>query len=533
MSERISRRIRTTAEVAALPFRPDYRDFLRRRRPAPRRDNGRVILLNAYNWFRYPALYINSIIAPVLAEEFDADIETFDVTPKRHPESWRLYEGFGARLGLRREQVTEHADWAKAEARRLIAAVGSIGDFIALRWEGIQIGDLAYDMRLRYGVRASADLADPMLAEYLAEALQIWRAASRWLESRSVVALLPDHTLFVRSGVMTRLALQNGIPVYLAPFTPEFTLQRLDPHVAMGMENPAKRWRYWEYRETFGRLSQSVRDTARERARDWLERGLGGEVRDNVLRGQSAYSRPTGQRLLADTTTPKILILLHDYCDNVHCFRKMLFDDFLAWSRHLFARASATPWEWYAKPHPNSLTSDEKNALNEATLRALCEEFPKIRALPASASNRQLVDEGIAAAFTVHGTAGYELAYLGVPVVNAGDNLQIDFSFNLNPGTIGAFDQLIADAGRLDHRIDRSEVEAMVAMHHFVIPEATRCEVNPIPESWRTDPQLWVRNSKELMQAANEPGSLSHLMRAETADVVSRVQAYARSVARR
>ncbi len=42
--------------------------------------------------------------------------------------------------------------------------------------------------------------------------------------------------------------------------------------------------------------------------------------------------------------------------------------------------------------------------------------------LPPEYPNKQVIEDGVKALFTVRGSAGHEFAYLGIPVVNAGPN---------------------------------------------------------------------------------------------------------------
>ena len=516
-------------------LRPEFQSFLRTRRKVRAGSSAeRVVLINQYNWFRYPTLYIHSLICPSVAEALKASLATFDLTPKAHDTVKMLYRRFGAEPGLGVPHLSRFEALAEKEAARLLGTVRSKQDLLNLRFNGLLIGDLVYDMFLRYSVQATVDLAHPRIHQFTREAIAIACAGEEYFARHEVAALFPDHTLFVRSGVMTRLAFQRGVPVYLTPFTPDFFLQRLDPTLSLGMENPAKRWSYPRYREIFEALPAAERAAGRARAREWLDGTVKGVVRNLGVIGHSPYAAASAERLLAPTKTAKILILLHDFCDNVHCYRHMLFDDFYEWARHLFAKASATPWEWYVKPHPNALTASAaaKIALNDRILQELQKEFPAMRVLARKASNRQLVEEGLAAAFTVHGTAGYELAHLGIPVVNAGDNLQISFPFNLHPQSIAEFDALVADAGSLAHSIDPAEVEAFAFMQHFYVPEKMRAPLNPIDPAWRDHPNLWIRYSTELLERSQEPRALDFFVKSETEEKRSVLHRYAQAAVR-
>ena len=80
-------------------------------------------------------------------------------------------------------------------------------------------------------------------------------------------------------------------------------------------------------------------------------------------------------------------------------------------------------------------------------------------------SNAQLLEEGVAAVFTVHGTIAHEYAYMGIPVVNAGDNLHSSFDFNLHPKTLAEFKDHVVNANNLKVTIRKEEIEQFCYLH--------------------------------------------------------------------
>ncbi len=462
-------------------------------------------------------MYNYSIVANHLAARAQARIETFAFHEKRDRITERVFESFGAKLALTTEKAKRFAERARKATETIMAGLKTKWDVLHIQFDGVTVGDLIYDTYLRYLIKATVRLDDPELREMIFEAAQIFYAAQDYFSTRRVVGVLPDHTVYFKCGIVTRLALLRDIPVYLLPYHPNFYLLKIDPGLSAGMRNPTKRFPYYRYRELFEKLSPEEQTEGRAKARAHLATRLSGQM-DEVLVGRSAYSAPTAERILAPTDKPKILILLHDFCDSVHSFRQMLFPDFYEWAKYTFAAAEETEFEWYAKPHPNSLTSEGKNVLNRETIAALSVECPSIRILDAGVSNRQLVNEGIAAAFTVHGTAGHEFAAMGVPVVNAGDNLHVAFGFNLNPGSIEEYARCIAEAGRLHHEVDQAQVEAFYYMHYFYFRENNRSEVNPIEAQWRNDPDFFAKS--------RQPSALSYFLRTETPEKMAKLGDY-------
>lgn len=497
----------------------DIRDFIaHNRRRFPRRSsNTGVVLVGQFHW--HPTIYIYSLIANDVATRTNSSLRTFDFSDERNFLAERLYASFGAERGLQWNTASRFRTAAETIAGRIFAGLQTKWDVLQIGVEDIVVGDLIYDTYLRVYTAATLDLRDQRLYKLIREAVQITLASKDYFSRHQVRGVFPDHTVYIKCGILVRVAFKLKVPVYILPYNPHFYVLQLDPQLSEGMTNVTKRWSYYKYKAIFDNLPPEQQAAGRETARRALEDRLSGKIDTRVLVGRSAYGETTGDRILNTSDKPKILVLLHDFCDSVHCFREMLFPDFYEWADHLLARASETDFEWYVKPHPNSLTSESKNVTNAATIAGLMAKYPKIHLLDAAVSNRQLVEEGIAAMFTVHGTAGHEFAYLGVPVVNAGDNLHVAFDFNLTPKTVAEYDALIARAGSLERdRILQDEVAEFYYMHYFYFHARNVFGVNPIDEEWRTSADFYVRS--------RSPEALTYFLRTETPEKRERLAAY-------
>ena len=121
---------------------------------------------------------------------------------------------------------------------------------------------------------------------------------------------------------------------------------------------------------------------------------------------------------------------------------------------------------------------------NKAVNAEIREKYPKAHFLSPDVSNRQIISEGVDALFTVHGTAGHEFAYCGVPVVNAGDNTHIGYSFNFHAQTVAEYEQFIRNAGSLKIDIRKDDIAEFVYMNYFYTQEHRSSPVNPIPAAY-------------------------------------------------
>ncbi len=499
---------------------PDTKAFMQHNRKKYRRRSAKnsegVVLIGQYNW--NPSIYNYSLVSNYIADRLNARIETFEFRESRDPMAEAIFASFGARQSLNWGDAEKFTEKAEKLTSDIFKQLKTKWDVLNIQFEGFPVGDLIYDTYLRYYIQATVDLKDTRLRELTVEAAKIFFAAREYFAKNKVVAVLPDHTVYTKCGIISRLALLQNTPVYLLPYHPSFYLLSLDPDLSAGMRNPTKRFPYYRYRELFEQLSEEEKTAGREKARKHLDERLSGKIDTGVLVGRSAYGAKSEERILADTPKPKILILLHDFCDSVHSFRRMLFPDFYDWANFLFAEASKTDFEWYAKPHPNSLTSEAKNVLNNDVIAELSRKYPKVKILDAGVSNRQLVDEGICTAFTVHGTAGHEFASMGVTVVNAGDNLHVAFDFNITPPTVEEYTKCIQNAGHLNHTVDRQQVEEFYYMHYFYFRDNNKADVNPIDEEWR--------GAKDFFKISAKPSALTYFIKTETPEKLRKLKEY-------
>jgi hypothetical protein len=473
-----------------------------------------VVLVGVFGW--NPSIFTYSYVTNYLAEPYAAAVRSFCFQETMSAGTKALYASFGAELGLTHAQAAPQRALAEKQAGEIFRGLRTKADVLAITIDGVRLGDLIYDTYLRYIPRHTVKLDDDALRATILDTLLIFHACRNYLAEHRVLAVIPDHTVYSQCGVLIRLASLARIPIYFVYYNPAFLLTRLE----FDDGTIPTRWPYSRFREFFAELTPAGQRQARARAREALNARLSGAIDHKILASVSAYQPATGQRLMPDNGRPRALVLLNDFCDGVHGYRRMLFDDCWEWMTHLLTRASETPFDWYVKPHPNvRLRGRERmNEVNHRAVEELKNRFPKITFLEASASNRQLVDEGISAMFTMHGTAGHEFAAMGVPVVNAGDNPHIAYPFNIHAQTVEEYDDLIRHADSLSVKIDPADVEEFFYMNYFHFAERYGAPVHPV--------DLSLIPLSELEGKATSPEVFEHFMRSATPEREAAVRRY-------
>jgi hypothetical protein len=164
------------------------------------------------------------------------------------------------------------------------------------------------------------------------------------------------------------------------------------------------------------------------------------------------------------------VVFLHDFYDSPHAYEWMLFHDFWEWVCFTIETLQDRRIPFFLKAHPNQI------AASAADFARLEQMYLGLRVLPASVSNRQLVEGGISCAVTVYGSIAAEMAYLGVPAINCADNPHISFAFGHTARTRQEYRRLLQGHETLPrHRENmRKEAGAFYYVHNMALPERQR-----------------------------------------------------------
>lgn len=500
----------------------------------PRKTDGPLLLMHQTTW--YTSIYAYAFIAHAVAEQLGARLGSFHFARDRVSHVAPLFEAFGAPTLVSPRDEERHAEAARILARDAFAKIATRRDVLDLTLDDVNLGDIIYDSYQRYFMEPTAVIGDPKLLEVIERVFAIYLASQEFLTKHEVAALFTDHAVYWPAGVFTRVALRHHVPVYHVPYEPA-TIVRLDPFMYHGVPgNPIGRpagygsckliLPFHLFPKLFARLSQEEQEAGIARGRANLEGRLSGKYDSSILPGGTAYHQagPDAPRLMKTGDRPRVVMMLHDFLDAPHAFRDHLFVDNYQWAVWMLERASQTPYDWYVKAHPNAIHDPVMGAKNAVVLAELKERFPKVTFLDPLCSNNQLVSEGLAAMFTGYGTAGHEFAYLGVPVVNAGDNGHIGYKFNLHARSIEQLTEYVDQAANLKIEIDKREIEEFAYMRYIAFLDRAVHPVSMLPSTYvpSVEGQKSLGTPDALRMAFLNPDELEQRLRAYFKDFFAR-----------
>jgi len=435
------------------------------RKPFDKKES--VILVDLFDM--NPLIHCFAYISNYLATQTNSSIAAFHLTRSRlssvgisERRLEKIYESFGAGLELHITPELEKPWKAAAQefAEKEFRQFKTKWDVLAISIDGIKIGDFIYDTYLKKNY--TIDIKSPRLKKLIYDAYVTFQIVKKYLDERNVKAILTSHSVYISHGILARQALKRNIPIYGLIDNDNLVITDFDRETNY-------HFKYHRYREIFKTLPDEDKPKFREAARKVLTERMGGAVdqgiADIILEegrpGLIGYGPVSKEKLLKDTGRPRILVMLNCYFDAPHCYRSMLFPDFWEWICFILSKSEQTDFDWYVKPHPGGLKD------NDLVVEALQKKFPKVNFLGRTASNRQILDEGINAMFTVLGTAAHEFAFRGIPVVNGGDNPHINYDFNFHPKTAEELEKFILAADHLKIDIDKAQVEEFFYMHYI------------------------------------------------------------------
>lgn len=396
----------------------------------------------------------------VLAKKYHASIKSFSASTHpaglyafAHRRFIKTYESFNSvghvnvlsqKVNPERERIVEEA----------IRSVKTKEDLFNLEIRGFKVGCEIYETYLVEYFQPTVDISDPRikkLISYAVDAVLFW---SKYFTDHNVKAVVMSHGIY-RYGIMAKVALRKGIPVYFP------NIRGVTKYVESNKPGVADFRRYPEY---FALLSDRDKEKALQLAASQLKRRYSSEVGVDIVHStKSAFSHSDGKRVLRDSQRPKVLIATHCFFDNPHCYGQNSFLDFYEWLDFLGGLSDETDYDWYLKMHPDVLPG------NGAIIEQFLKKYPNISMISNEASFLQLVRDGLSAVTTVYGSVGHELPLLGVKVVNASYNPHVAYSFNIHSSSREEYRKNILNLESINPCFDEREVYEFYYTHYYLM----------------------------------------------------------------
>lgn len=374
-----------------------------------------------------------------------------------------LMRAMGAEKTLK-VSAGDFSSWVECfgRARRVVNGLTRKQDVLDLKVEGVLIGDLVYDTYLKRNKVPTVDVDDPNLVRVIAMTYYCVKKIKILLSKGRYDEVYLTHGVYVFFGLMARIALSEGVRVFVVQNSRGLFAQRLT------LDHPFQTPRFEGYRDMVQCLSPFELEKRRAEARHRLEDRLSGKIDASIAyMRKSAYEK--NERSESEVIIeffpmrPTVLILLHCFFDSPHIYKWMLYEDFYEWVRDSLSFLEKNRVNVIVKEHPNGIDGNDK------VVGQLKLDFKKAFFVSKHANTKMIIQECKPIfALTVYGTMAHELAYLGLPVINAGDNPHSSFGFSKTPSTREEYRRVMGDViegGAWE--IEREEIEDFYFSHYL------------------------------------------------------------------
>jgi hypothetical protein len=409
------------------------------------------IIMDYYNvpqWIIAASYFVN-----ILAKKNRAEIKVFarkysDVIHMKRLKSFNCNQVIFTRIKgtMQRERVQKIINYAKSSIKTKKDLYNFIIDDV---WVGISI----YESYLRKG-NYTVHIDDNNLWKIIEKAIEYYVFWSEYIQFNTVSAVVISHDSYIQYDILAKIAYKNNIPVYL-PNSVGGNYSN-EPH---GIYKN----KFYHYKDMFSKLTENEKRKALSLGEKQLKLRLSGEVGvDMPYSTKSAYVKKSVSTIIKTKNRMNILIAVHDFFDNPHCFGGMLFLDFYEWMYFLGELSNKTDYDWYVKAHP------DVSAGSLEVVKMIVNKFPNFNLISNDASIHQLVNEGLNFVMTCYGSIGGEVPALGVPVINAGYNPRVNYDFNIHPKSIEQLEKLLLNLDNVKlEEVCMTQIYEFYYMHHY------------------------------------------------------------------
>ena len=421
---------------------------------------------------------------------------------------FRVYRSFGASdvIGPTVKGSRSRRRKARAVAGSFLSQVASKTDFLVLRVENVQVGDLIYDSFLAKYKVATADLTSRQFQDFFQQSLSDFIYWCDVFDSGRVQAVVVSHSVY-SLAIPARVAISRGASAFVANGAWVYSLSKK----FLGTFRETA-----HYPSIAKQLDPSEIQAGCQVASERLGRRLGGESGvDMPYSSGSSFDANHKDRVLPKTDKPKVVIVSHAFFDAPNARGVSLFPDFWEWLDFLADFSGSVDYDWFVKPHPDA--GDDAAILDD-----FCDRHPEFTQLPVSTSHHQLIRDGVTAVLSVYGTVGSELPLLGVPVINASNNsFHEAYDFCFHADSVTAYEDLLRSIPSLPRPgpRERQKLLEFYFLHHIFTNK------NLFFNDWS---KLWKKSNGRMVKATPRAYDifLDAFSREVHTDLVSRISAF-------
>jgi len=377
---------------------------------------------------------------------------------------------------------------------------------LALRFDGLPVGDLVYDAHLRGTGRATIEILDTPLRNDIVLAALFHKAAQKILDEWDVKAVVTAHRIYYQLGIISRLALSRGIPLIESGAVNPFRIKHYRSFLE-AMDDPLRM-----APDELDRVLATDREAALAYGHRYMAERQAGAAQLHQTEGtdgaygsnRRSYDKAALCQCLGwDVERPIVAIMTHVFTEGPH-FGNNLYDDFHHWiAETLRIAASNDKVQWLVKGHPDAVYFEDQAHKQptaepfDKTLRQLMAphaDCPHI-ALAPNDLNTGSLPPMTKAVITLYGSAGIEFAAMGIPAVTAAEACYHGHGFTIECRSRADYERTLATLQDVSPTTEEQRERALAFFYLMQVKSRPLCNALPplAPLDWwspRQDRQM-------------------------------------------
>ena len=387
------------------------------------------ILIDLFH--HYPFINIWSIITNIIAQKKNYKIKYFyfkfydGYLNKSKIYSKKLFEIYKS-FNVQSSGIDERDVRVKINVKKynsIISKIKNKSDLVKFKYKNIKIGDLIYSTYLRTKMQATINLDDKYFKDLLKRSIFFFDYTKNYLIKNNVKLVIVSHPYYFQYGILTRIANSLNIPVVMIYSKNRgHNLFRLK---IINKKYPIEDFEYYNFKKNFKKLQSKSNKI--KIGKKIIEERFSNKFKEQLPYMKKNIYNKKFERRLDDNGLDSVFIFAHDFFDNPHRYRWMIFEDFYEQLKFFEELAKKTPEiKWYLKPHPNALGK------NFSVIENFFGNSRTLNLIDKNINNLEILSKKPKFIITNHGTVAHEFAYNNIPVINTGDNPHINYQFCLH-----------------------------------------------------------------------------------------------------
>jgi hypothetical protein len=392
----------------------------------------RVVLTQMVDDYSYaPKL---AAASKILAEKYNASVSFYDVhiydslgyLDERHKDYRKIFDtpietiylSFGADIAFTNDDLYNDPTKIKEALSVYKSQIKTPQDILAMSFENTPVGDLVYDTYLRFFDVPTMEMVNDDVFKIVEIGLNIFHNVKVYLKKNGVACLLTTYTAYLQHGLVARMCMKKGIPVY-SMGTINYVIQKLTSEFPFHAIN-----------HTAFDPNRVLSAVQKETVEQLLQNRFSGSIdASNSYMSISAFSNsPVSEKLQNQFSLRKrnAVIYVHEFIDTPHENRKLQFPDlYQHLKQSLEALVEVKDTTVFIKVHPNGFKKSKKET------RELVHSFDMDHfiLLDDKVSSKHIISLKPTVIATVWGSVGLEMAYHEIPVITLYDCIYNNFEF--------------------------------------------------------------------------------------------------------